>query len=43
MWIVYGFDENGEVPVIHYNARDDDVVVTGKSWFATVGRPLFYT
>ncbi len=40
--IIYGFDESGEVRIIHCAKSADNVVVTGKSGFATVGRPNYY-
>ena len=40
--IICGFDESGEVRIIHCAKSADNVVVTGKSGFATVGRPNYY-
>ena len=40
--IICGFDESGEVRIIHCAKSADNVVITGKSGFATVGRPLYY-
>ena len=40
--IICGFDESGEVRIIHCAKSADNVVITGKSGFTTVGRPLYY-
>lgn len=37
--IVYGFDCRGNVQIIHCAAGYNNVVVTGKSGFTTIGRP----
>ena len=40
--IVCGYDEAGNVQIIHCAYSANNVVVTGKSGFTTVGRPKFY-
>ena len=40
--IVCGYDESGNVQIIHCAYSANNVVVTGKSGFTTVGRPKFY-
>ena len=40
--IVCGYDEAGNVQIIHCAYSANNVVVTGKSGFVTVGRPKFY-
>lgn len=40
--IVCGRDENGELLIIHCASGANNVVITGKSGFTSVARPLFY-
>ena len=40
--IICGFGESGEVRIIHCAKSADNVVITGKSGFTTVGRPRYY-
>lgn len=40
--IVCGFDGNGNVLIIHCASGYNNVVVTGKSGFASIGRPKYY-
>lgn len=40
--IVCGFDSNGNIMIIHCASGYNNVVVTGKAGFATVGRPEYY-
>ena len=41
--IVCGFDENGDVLIVHCASGHNNVVITGKEGFASVGRPDFFT
>lgn len=41
--IICGYDEVGNVQIIHCAYSANNVVVTGKSGFVTVGRPKFYS
>ena len=41
--IICGFDEDGNVRIIHCAKSADNVVITDKSGFTTVGRPNYYT
>ena len=41
--IVGGWDADGELLIIHCASGYNNVVVTGKSGFTTVGRPLYYS
>lgn len=41
--IACGFDESGNVQIIHCASGANNVVVTGKSGFTTVGRPNYYS
>ena len=41
--IICGYDEAGTVQIIHCAYSANNVVVTGKSGFTTVGRPKFYS
>ena len=41
--IVCGFDAGGNVQIIHCASGANNVVVTGKSGFTTVGRPNYYS
>ena len=40
--IVGGWDENGNILIIHCASGHNNVVVTGKSGFISVGRPYYY-
>jgi hypothetical protein len=40
--IVGGWDESGNVQIIHCASGHNNVVITGKAGFATVGRPGDY-
>ena len=40
--IVCGFDVNGNVLIIHCASGYNNVVVTGKSGFTSIARPIFY-
>ena len=41
--IVCGFDETGAVQIIHCAKSANNVVITGKSGFTSVGRPIYYS
>lgn len=41
--IVCGFDSGGNIQIIHCASGYNNVVVTGKSGFSSVGRPQYYT
>lgn len=41
--IVCGFDENGNVLIIHCASGQNNVVVTGKRGFSAIARPVFYS
>ena len=41
--IVGGWDANGELLIIHCASGANNVVVTGKSGFASIGRPKYYS
>ncbi len=41
--IVCGFDSGGNIQIIHCASGYNNVVVTGKSGFTSVGRPQYYT
>ena len=41
--IIGGRDANGELLVIHCASGYNNVVVTGASGFASIGRPVYYT
>ena len=41
--IVGGRDANGELLIIHCASGANNVVVTGKSGFASIGRPKYYS
>ena len=43
MGIVGGWDANGELLIIHCASGANNVVVTGKSGFASIGRPKYYS
>ena len=40
--IVCGFDSSGNIMVIHCASSENNVVVTGKIGFTTIGRPEYY-
>ena len=40
--IVCGFDESGNIQIIHCSYSKNNVVVTGKSGFTTIARPYYY-
>lgn len=40
--IVCGFDSNGNIMVIHCASSENNVVVTGKSGFTSIGRPEYF-
>ena len=40
--IVCGFDSSGNIMVIHCACSENNVVVTGKSGFTTIGRPEYF-
>ena len=40
--IVCGFDGNGNVLIIHCASSENNVVVTGKSGFTSIGRPEYF-
>lgn len=40
--IVGGWDESGNVQIIHCTSSYNNVVITGKAGFATIGRPMYY-
>ena len=41
--IVGGWDEGGNIQIIHCTSSYNNVVITGKAGFATIGRPMYYT
>ena len=41
--IVGGWDVNGELLIIHCASGANNVVVTGKSGFASIGSPKYYS
>ena len=41
--IVGGWDESGNIQIIHCTSSYNNVVITGKAGFATIGRPMYYT
>lgn len=41
--IICGFDETGAVQIIHCAKSANNVVITGKSGFTSVGRPIYYS
>ena len=41
--VICGFDEDGNVRIIHCAKSANNVVVTGKSGFVAAGRPYYYT
>ena len=40
--IVCGFDSSGNIMVIHCASSENNVVVTGKSGFTSIGRPEYF-
>lgn len=40
--IVGGWDESGNIQIIHCTSSYNNVVITGKAGFATIGRPMYY-
>ena len=40
--IVGGWDESGNIQIIHCASGQNNVVITGKAGFTTIGRPDFY-
>ena len=41
--IVGGWDESGNIQIIHCSGSHNNVVITGKAGFATIGRPMYYS
>ncbi len=41
--IVAGWDENGNILIIHCSSSYNNVVITGKEGFASIARPLYFT
>ena len=41
--IVGGWDESGNIQIIHCTSGYNNVVITGKAGFATIGRPTYYS
>ena len=41
--IVGGWDESGNIQIIHCTSNYNNVVITGKAGFATIGRPQYYS
>ena len=41
--IVGGWDESGNIQIIHCTSSYNNVVITGKAGFATIGRPMYYS
>ena len=41
--IVGGWDESGNIQIIHCTSSYNNVVITGKASFATIGRPTYYS
>ena len=41
--IVCGFDSSGNIMIIHCASGANNVVITGKEGFASVGRPFYYS
>jgi hypothetical protein len=41
--IVGGRDTNGELLIIHCASGYNNVVITGKEGFASIGRPQYYS
>ena len=40
--IVAGWDENGNILIVHCASGYNNVVITGKEGFASIGSPLFF-
>lgn len=41
--IVAGWDENGNIFIVHCSSGYNNVVITGKEGFASIGRPIHFT
>lgn len=41
--IVGGWDESGNIQIIHCTSSYNNVLITGKAGFATIGRPQYYS
>lgn len=41
--IVGGWDESGNIQIIHCSGSHNNVVITGKAGFTTIGRPMYYS
>lgn len=41
--IVAGWDENGNILIVHCASGYNNVVITGKEGFVSIGRPLYFT
>ena len=41
--IVAGWDENGNILIVHCTSGYNNVVITGKEGFVSIGRPLYFT
>lgn len=41
--IVAGWDENGNVLIVHCASGYNNVVITGKEGFVSIGRPIYFT
>lgn len=41
--IVAGWDENGNILIVHCASGYNNVVITGKEGFISIGRPLYFT
>ena len=41
--IVAGWDENGNILIVHCASSYNNVVITGKEGFVSIGRPLYFT
>ena len=41
--IVGGWDESGNIQIVHCASNYNNVVITGKAGFATIGRPQYYS
>ena len=41
--IVAGWDENGDILIVHCASSYNNVVITGKEGFASIARPLYFT
>ena len=43
MGIVAGWDEDGNILIVHCASGYNNVVITGKEGFASIGKPNYYT